>query len=209
MVGGRVRRPALPHVLVAEAVLGARPHGRRARGRDRHRRAGHPSLLPRELRDPGAADRALRAQADPARDHHHRRAARARRAEPLGTGAGPLLPHPQGRAARPRVATLRGVDLRHSPRPVAVAIGHPQGRALGRLRCLEGSPPRGLDGEGRLAIHHEERHPVQPAPRRRATGRSAASLYAPDAARRGGAGGPLGRLRQARMRAPRHPERNA
>ena len=37
----RVRRPALPHVLLAEAVVGARAHGLRARARDRRGRARH------------------------------------------------------------------------------------------------------------------------------------------------------------------------
>ena len=104
------------------------------------------------------------------------------------------------RALRPYEAWISGIRRDQSPS----RSGMPQGRALGRLRCLEGPPACGLDGEGRLALHHEERHPVQPAPRRGLPVDRLHSLYAPDAARRGGAGGPLGRLRQARMRAPRH-----
>ena len=125
------------------------------------------------------------------------------RAEPLGTRAGPLLPHPQGRAAHPCAATLRGVDLRHSPRPVAVTVGH-RARSSTRTATVSGRFTRLRAGrEGRLALHHEERHPVQPAARRGLPVDRLHSVHAPDAARRGGAGGPLGRLRQARMRASR------
>ena len=41
----------LPDLLVAEAVVGARAHGLRARARRRRDRARHAALLPRDLRD--------------------------------------------------------------------------------------------------------------------------------------------------------------
>src|SRR3954465_9560772 len=70
----RVRRPSLPHLLVAEAVVGARAYGRAARPRDPDRGTRHAPLLPRELRDPRPAGRAPRAPpaAPPAADHARR-----------------------------------------------------------------------------------------------------------------------------------------
>ena len=115
----RVRRPALPDLLLAEAVVRARPHGLRARARDRRHRARHPPVLQRDLRDARAPHRALRAQADPARDHHRRRAAQAGGPEPLGAVPRPLLPHPQGRAAHPGAepydAWVSGIRRDQSP----------------------------------------------------------------------------------------------
>ena len=102
---------ALPHVLVAEAVVGARPHGGRARAAHGHRRARHAPLLPRVVRDARPARRSLPAEAHPARDPDHRGAAPRRRPEPLGARSRPLLPHPQGRAAGERARAVRRVDL--------------------------------------------------------------------------------------------------
>src|ERR1044072_7433684 len=93
-----VRRPALPDVLVAEAVVGARAHGLRARARHPGDRARHAALLPRELRDTRPADRALRPAPRRAAARDLRRgAAPAGGPEPLGDRPRPLLPHPPGR----------------------------------------------------------------------------------------------------------------
>ena len=65
-------------------------------------RARHAPLLPRVLRDARRARRALPARSSiQPDDPDGRRAAPRRRAEPLGARSRPLLPHPQGRAARP------------------------------------------------------------------------------------------------------------
>ena len=97
---------------------------------DRRDRARHAPLLPRELRDARPARRALRPEPDPARDRHRRRAAPRRGPEPVGARSGPLLPHPQGRAAAQGARALRRVDLGHPPRPVAEPRRDAEGRVV-------------------------------------------------------------------------------
>ena len=205
----RVRRPALPDLLVAEAVVGARAHGLRARPRHRRRRARHAALLPGELRDARPARRALRPRAaSAAAGDHRRRAAPARGPEPLGDRPRPLLPHPQGRAAaasalEPYDAWISG----HPPRPVAEPRDHAEGQWSERYGVWKLHPLADWDEKRVWAYIHVNEIPVQPAARRRATARSAASrARGPIAPERGGARRPLGRLRQARVR---HPRRNA
>ena len=117
--------------------------------------------------------------------------------EPLGDEPRPLLPHPQGRAAHRRPRALRGLGLGHPPRAVALTRGGEEGRALRALRRLEGSAARGLDREGRVAVHPAKRDPVQPAARCRLPFDRLHSVHPADAAGRGGARRALGRLRQA------------
>src|SRR5581483_11772594 len=194
-----VRRPALPDLLLAEAVLGARAHGQRARPADRRDRARHAALLPRELRDARAARRALRPQPDPAGGDHGRRAAPPRGPEPLGARPRSLLPHPQGRAA----PAVRGVDVRHPPRPVPEPRGHAEDPVVGPVRGLEAAPARGLGREAHLGLHPRQRDPLQPAARDRLPVDRVHPVHPADGAGRGGARRPLGGLGQARVRHPR------
>src|SRR5918999_776167 len=99
------------------------------------------------------------------------------------------------------------MGLRDSPRSVAESVGYTQGAVVGALRRLEDPPARRLGGEAGLGLRHGERDPVQPPPRGRLPLDRLHPLHAADAAGRGGARGPLGRLRQARVRHPRA-ERN-
>ena len=127
-----------------------------------------------------------------------RQAADARR-PPLGAEPRPLLLDPEDRAARRRALGPRGLDHRRPPRPVAEPRGHAEAR-LGRSpRALEGEPARRLDGRGRLGLHPRARASREPAPR---PGLRFDRLHALHGARRG-PGGPLGRDRQERVRAPR------
>ena len=93
----------------------------------------------------------------------------------MGADPRPLLPHPQGRAAH------RGARARTTPgSPASAATSRRRARARarssGRSATASGRSTRSrLGREGGLALHHEERDPVQPAARCRATGRSAAS----------------------------------
>ena len=101
-------------------------------------------------------------------------------AEPLGAGAGPLLPHPQGRAAHPRVATR---TRRGSPASAATSRPHERASARSSTRTATVSGRFTLSRAGRRrtsGIHHEERHPVQPAPRRRVPLDRVHPVYAPD-----------------------------
>ena len=140
------------------------------------RRARHAALLPRDVRDARPARRALRARADPAGDPHRRRAAPAGGPEPLGARPGPLLPHPQGRAARARARRLRRLDHRHPPRAVGDARRRAEGRVVGALRRLEDPAARRLGREARAGLHPRQRDPVQPAARPGVSRRSAAFL---------------------------------
>ena len=198
----RVRRQALPDLLVAEAVVGARAHGLGARARRRRDRARHAALLPRDVRDARRARRALRPRADPPAGDLGRRAAPARGPEPLGARPRPLLPHPQGRAARGRARAVRRLDLGHPPRPVAEPRRHAEAPVVGALRRLEGPPARRLGREARLGLHRGQRDPVQPAARDGLPLDRLHPVHPADRARRGGARRPLGRLRQARVRHP-------
>src|SRR5438477_221778 len=58
-----VRRANVPDVLVAAPVVGADPHGERARAGRANRRAGHARALPGNVRDTRPARRALRPEA--------------------------------------------------------------------------------------------------------------------------------------------------
>ena len=122
---------------------------------------------------------------------------------------GPLLPHPEGRAADRDAAPVRCLGLRHPARPVALAGDRPEGRALRAVRRLEDPAARRLERAGRLDVHHGERHSVQPAARRGLPLDRVHPLHAADPARRGGAGRPLGRVRQAGMRHSPGEERKA
>ena len=64
-------------------------------------------------------------------DRDDRRAAPRRGPEPVGALSRPLLPHPQGRAAAQGARALRGLDLRHPPRPVAEPRGDAEARVVG------------------------------------------------------------------------------
>ena len=150
----RVRRPALPHVLLAEAVVGARPHGLRARARR--------STSSSSTRTSSSARRyetrerlverygltLIRPEIITVAEQHKQEGPNLWETRPR-----PLLPHPQGRAADPGARALRRLDLRHPPRPVAVPGGRAEGRALGALRRLEDPAARRLEREGRLALH--------------------------------------------------------
>ena len=166
--------PRLPHVLLAEAVLGARPHGRGAGPPDGHGRARHAPVLPRVLRNAGPARRALPAEADPARDSHDRRAAPRGGPEPVGARSRPLLPHPQGRAARERARALRRLDLRDPARPVAEPRRDAEGAVVGALSGLQDPPARRLGRAAHLVVHRRQRHPLRTRSTTRATVRSAA-----------------------------------
>src|SRR3954452_231770 len=150
----RFRRPLLPDLLLAEAVVGARTHGGPARPRHPDRRARHASLLPRELRDARPPGRALRAQpASAAGSDHGRRAAQAGGAEPVGDRPRPLLPRAQGRAAAAGARALRRLDLRYPPRPVAEPRDNAESAVVRALLVLEAAPPRRLGREARLGLH--------------------------------------------------------
>ncbi len=170
---------------------------------DRHHRARHAALLPRDVRDARPAGRALRPHARARAAHPDgRRAAPAGAAEPLGDRPGPLLPHPQGRAAARGARALRRLGLGDPPRPVAEPRGHAEAAALRALRRPQGPPARRLGREARLGLHPRQRDPLQPAARLRLPLDRLHPLHQADRTRRGGAGRPLGRLGQARVRDP-------
>ena len=104
---------------------------------------------------------------------------------------------------------LRCVDLGDPARPVPEPGRYSEGHLVRALRRLEDPSARGLGRVGRLGLRHGQRHPVQPAARRRLPVDRLHSLHPPDPAGRGGAGGALGRLRQARVRDPRRRLRSA
>src|SRR5947207_1869496 len=110
------------------------------------------------------------------------------------------------RTAPERARALRRLDLRDPPRPVAEPLGHFEGAVVGALRRLEAAPARRLGREARLGVHHRQRDPVQPAPRRRLPLDRLHPVHPADDAGGGGARRPLGRLRQAGVR---HPPRHA
>src|SRR6185503_2765930 len=193
---------------MAEAVVGARPHGLGARVADRRRRARHAALLPRELRDARAAGRALWPEPRSAGGDHRRRAAPPRRPQSLGARPGPLLRDPQGRAARARARALRRLGVGHPPRPVPEPRRHAEGRVVRALRRLEVPPARGLGREARLGVHPRQRDSLQPAARDRVPLDRLHPVHPPDEPGGRGARRPLGRLRQARVRHPRTYERN-
>ena len=155
----------LPHVLVAEAVVGARAHGRRARTAHGHGRARHASLLPRVLRHARRARRALPAEAHPTRDSDRRRAASRRGPESLGARSRSLLSHPQGRAARRGASAVRRLDLGDPSRPVAEPRGHAEGAVVGALPGLQDPPARRLGREAGVVVHRRQRDTLQPAAR--------------------------------------------
>ena len=99
-------------------------------------------------------------------------------------------------ALEPYEAWISGIRREQSP----VARERPQGRALRALRRLEDPAPRRLERGRRLELHPRERHPLQPAARRRVPFDRLHPLHTADAARRGGARRPVGRLGQARVR---------
>ena len=169
-----VRQPALPDLLVAEAVVRARPHGLRARARHGRDRARHAPLLPGDVRDARAAGRAIRAQLHrpeiPTIAEQHRaegpnlwerdpdRCCHIRKVEPLR------------KALEPYEAWISGIRRDQSPS----RAGDAEDGVVRALRRLEGAPARRLGREARLGLHLGQRDPLQPAARRRATRRSAA-----------------------------------
>ena len=122
-----VRRTSLPQLLVAEAVVGARAHGLRARARDGGRRARHAPLLQGDLRDARAPRRAIRPRADPAGGAHGRRAAQARGAQSLGD-ATPTAAVTSARSSRSSTRCARTMP----GSPASGATNRPHGRARGR-----------------------------------------------------------------------------
>ena len=142
------------------------------------RRARHAALLPRELRDARPARRALRAEPAPAAAGDHRRRAAPRRGpEPLGD-ATPTAAATSARSSRccsalePYDAWISG----HPPRPVAEPRrARRRSQWSERYERLEAAPARRLGREARLGLHHGQRDSLQPAARRRASARSAAS----------------------------------
>ena len=168
-----------------------------------HGRARHASLLPRVLRHARRARRSLPAEAHPAVDPDDRRAASRRRAEPLGARSRPLLPHPQGRAARRGAAAVRRLDLGHPPRPVAEPRRHAEGAVVGALPGLQDPPARRLGREAGVVVHRRQRDTLQPAARRGVPLDRLHPVHPPDDPGRGGARRSLGRLGQARVRHPR------
>ena len=164
----------LPDVLVAEAVVGARAHGRGARPAHGHGRARHAPVLPRVLRHARRARRALPAEAHLARDPDDRRAAPGGGTEPVGARSRPLLPHPQGRAARPGAAALRRLDLRHPSRPVAEPCGDAQGAVVRALPGVQDPSARRLGREARLELRRRRTRYPPTRCTTRGTARSAA-----------------------------------
>ena len=199
----RVRRQALPDLLVAEAVVRARAHGLRARPRHRRDRARHAPLLPRELRDARPPRRALRPQADPPRDPDGRRAAPRARARTSGS-------------ATPTAAATSARSSRCSRRSSPTTPGSPASAATSRRAA---PTRRRWSGPSATASGRSTRSPTGT---RSASGPTSPSneipynplhdaglpldrlhsLHPADGARRGGARRPLGRLRQARVRHP-------
>ena len=190
----------LPHLLLAEAVVGARAHGRGDGAADGHRRARHALVLPRVVRDARSPGRALRAEAHPARDPDHRRAASCRGPESLGARSRPLLSHPQGRATRERARAVRRLDLGDSARSVAESRRHAEGAVVGALRRVQDPPARRLGREAGLVVHQRQRDTLQPSARRRVPLHRLHSVHAPDDSARGGACRSLGRIGQAGVR---------
>ena len=125
----------------------------------------------------------------------------------MGARPRPLLPHPQGRAARP---------ARSSPttpgRPASAATSRRAARTRPRSsgRSSYGvwklHPLADWDEKRVWAYITRQRDPLQPAARDRVPVDRVHPLHPADEPRRGGARRPLGRLRQARVR---HPRRHA
>ena len=115
----------------------------------------------------------------------------------------PLLPHPQGRAARAGARSLRRVDHRHPPRAGADARRCKAGRMVGALRRLEDPARRRLGRQARPGVHPRQRDSLQPAARCGLSVHRLHPVHSPRRRGRGRASGTLGRLGQARVRHPR------
>ena len=156
----------MPHVLVAEAVVRARAHGRRARAADGHGRARHAPLLPRVVRHAGRAGRALPAEAHLTVDSRPSPSSIA----PRGRTCGSAIPTAVATSARSSrssgAAAVRRLDLRHPPRPVAEPRRHAEGAVVGALPGLQDPPARRLGREAGVVVHRRQRDTLQPAARR-------------------------------------------
>ena len=205
----RVRRPPLPHVLVAEAVVGARPHGLRARAAGRRDRARHAALLPRDAtRRATGSSSATGSRSMPARGSRRSPSSTGRR----GRTSGRAIPTAAATSARSSRCSRRSRPTTPGSRASA-ATSRRAGRARRRWSSserygvLEDPSARRLGREARLGLHPCQRDSLQPAARLRLPLDRLHSLHQADRAGRGGAGRPLGRLGQARVRHP--PERGA
>ena len=153
------------------------------------------------------ARRALRADADPARGAHRRRAAQARGPEPLGAQPRPLLPHPQGRAAR---SARSSPTTPGSPASAATSrrrrAGTPKVEWSERYGVWKVHPLADWDEKRVWAYIHVNEIPYNPLHDTGYRSIGCIPCTRPTSPERGGARRPLGRLRQARMR---HPSRHS
>ncbi len=124
----------------------------------------------------------------------------------MGARSGPLLPHPQGGAARPGAPAVRRLDLRHPPRPVAEPSRHAEGAVVGAVPGLQDPPARRLGREAGVVVHRRQRDTLQPAARRGVPLDRLHSVHPADDPGRGGARRSLGGLGQARVRHSREHE---
>ena len=172
------------------------PAGRRDRAR-------HAALLPRDLRDARPPGRALRPEPDPAEDHLGRRAAPAARARTCGSA----IPTAAATSARSSRCSARSSPTAPGPRASAATSR----RAAPALQKVQWSERYGVWQLHPLADWDEKRVwayitvneiPYNPLHDIGLPLDRLHPLHAPDAARRGGAGGTLGGLRQAGVRHP-------
>ncbi len=164
-----VRRPALPHLLVAEAVVGARAHGRELGLADRRDRARHAPLLPRDAtRRATGSSSATASSSIRAADPDGRRA--APRTE--GRTSGSAIPTAAATSARssrcsqalePYDAWISGIRRDQSPSRADT----PKVEWSERYGVCQGPPARRLGREARLGVHRRQRDSLQPAARRR------------------------------------------
>ena len=155
---------------MAEAVVGAHPHGLRARSADRRRRARHAALLPRELRDArprcssATGSTLIQPEVITVAEQHRQegpnlwerdpdRCCDIRKVEPLV------------RALEPYDAWVSGIRRDQSPSRADT----PKVEWSRALRRLEDPPARRLGREARLGLHPRQRDPLQPAARDRVT----------------------------------------
>ena len=189
-----VRRPRLPDLLVAEAVVRAPAHGHGARGcRSTWSSSTRTSSSARATRRATGWSSATGSSSSSPRSSRSPSSIAAR-----GRTCGSATPTDAATSARSSRSSRR--SSRTTPgSPASAATSRRAARARRSsqwsepLRRLEGAPARRLGREARLGLHHRQRDPLQPAARRRLPVDRVHPLHAADARptrRNGPAAGP-------------------